>query len=165
MVSAYSNRTILVTGANNGIGAAIARAFARQGARVGLHFLEAAAPLINSVQVGHTFAGRAGAEAVARQIGDLGAAVALGYHGQRCGARSGADRLHHARNGTATPADDSAASPRHAGGHRGRGRPPGVGGNGLDDGAGHPGGRWPRSLGRHDQRLQPTGDRFMIAHG
>ena len=77
MVSADSNHTVLVTGANNGVGAAIARAFARQGARVGLHFLEVAAPLVDGVQIGHTFTGREGAEAVARQIRDLGADVVL----------------------------------------------------------------------------------------
>jgi NAD(P)-dependent dehydrogenase (short-subunit alcohol dehydrogenase family) len=73
MASASSTRTVLVTGANNGIGAAIVRAFARQGARIGLHFLEAAAPVIDGVQIGHTLAGREGAEAVAKQVRDLGA--------------------------------------------------------------------------------------------
>lgn len=77
MISASSDRTVLVTGANNGIGAAIVRAFARLGARIGLHFLEAAAPVIDGVQIGHTLAGREGAESVARQVRDLGAGVAL----------------------------------------------------------------------------------------
>lgn len=77
MVSSFSDRTVLVTSANNGIGAAIARAFARQGARIGLHFIEAAAPVIDGVRIGHTLAGREGAETVARQIRDLGAPVAL----------------------------------------------------------------------------------------
>lgn len=38
MVSASSNRTVLVTGANNGIGAAIVRAFARRYRARGAHF-------------------------------------------------------------------------------------------------------------------------------
>jgi 3-oxoacyl-[acyl-carrier protein] reductase len=66
-----------VTGANNGIGAAIVRAFAQQGARIGLHFLETAAPVIDGVQIGHTHAGRAGGETVANHVRALGARVAL----------------------------------------------------------------------------------------
>jgi 3-oxoacyl-[acyl-carrier protein] reductase len=77
MVSSLLDRTVLVTGANNGIGAAIVRAFARQGARIGLHFLEAAAPAVDGVQIGHVFAGREGAKTVARQVQDLGARVVL----------------------------------------------------------------------------------------
>jgi NAD(P)-dependent dehydrogenase (short-subunit alcohol dehydrogenase family) len=94
---------------------------------------------------------------VAHEVGPLGITV------KRGGARSSADRLHHARDGTAAPADDSAASPRRTRGHRGRCRPPGVGRHSLDDGAGHPGGRWRRSIGWHDKRLQPTGDGFIVS--
>jgi 3-oxoacyl-[acyl-carrier protein] reductase len=72
-----SDKTVLVTGANNGIGAAIVRGFARQGARVGLHFLEAPQPAVVGVQLGHTFTGRPGAEEVAAQARATGAKVAL----------------------------------------------------------------------------------------
>jgi 3-oxoacyl-[acyl-carrier protein] reductase len=77
MVSSLANRTVLVTGANGGIGAAIVRAFAQRGARIGLHFLELRPPAVNGVQIGHTFAGRAGAESVAAEARALGASVAL----------------------------------------------------------------------------------------
>lgn len=77
MVTSLANRVVLVTGANNGIGAAIVLAFARHGARIGLHFLESPRVPIDGVQVGHTFAGRAGAEAVAAEVRALGARIAL----------------------------------------------------------------------------------------
>jgi 3-oxoacyl-[acyl-carrier protein] reductase len=77
MVNSFKGRTALVTGANSGIGAAVVRAFAREGARVGLHFLETVAPHIDGVQIGHTQWGRAGAEAVAQEARAFGAPVML----------------------------------------------------------------------------------------
>lgn len=77
MVTSLSNRTVLITGANNGIGAAIVLAFARYGARVGLHFSEQLPGAVPGVQIGHTLAGRAGAETVAGKARALGASVTL----------------------------------------------------------------------------------------
>jgi 3-oxoacyl-[acyl-carrier protein] reductase len=78
MVNTFSGKTVLITGANNGIGAAIVRAFARCTARIGLHYLETAPAVTESgVHIGHTFAGRAGAEAVAAEGRALGGQVAL----------------------------------------------------------------------------------------
>lgn len=77
MVTSLTNKTVLVTGANNGIGAAIVLAFATHGARIGVHFLEVQSDPINGVQTGHTLAGRAGAETVAAEARALGASVVL----------------------------------------------------------------------------------------
>jgi len=77
MVNSLADKTVLITGANNGIGAAMARAFAQGGARIGLHYLEAASPVDSGVRIGHTFAGRTGAEAVAAEVRALGASVVL----------------------------------------------------------------------------------------
>jgi 3-oxoacyl-[acyl-carrier protein] reductase len=77
MVNSLADKTVLITGANNGIGAAIARAFAQCGARIGLHYLEAAAPVESGVRIGYTVAGRAGAEVAATDVRALGASVVL----------------------------------------------------------------------------------------
>jgi len=72
MVTSLSNRTVLVTGANNGIGAAIVLAFARYGARIGLHFLEHLPGAVPGVQIGHTLDGRAGAKTVSAKAAPSG---------------------------------------------------------------------------------------------
>jgi 3-oxoacyl-[acyl-carrier protein] reductase len=77
MVTSLAKKTVLVTGANSGIGAAIVRAFARHGARIGLHFLETAPLSIEGIQIGATFAGRTGAETVAAEARAFGVPVVL----------------------------------------------------------------------------------------
>jgi 3-oxoacyl-[acyl-carrier protein] reductase len=77
MVTSFTDKTVLVTGANSGIGAAVVRAFARHGARIGIHFLETSPAVMEGVQIGHTIAGRAGAEAVAAEARAIGASVVL----------------------------------------------------------------------------------------
>lgn len=57
----FSGKAVLITGASTGIGAALARAFAAQGAKVGLHY--------NS--------SRDAAETLATEIGDSGGTVVL----------------------------------------------------------------------------------------
>jgi 3-oxoacyl-[acyl-carrier protein] reductase len=52
MIDLVSDKTVLVTGGNTGIGAAIARAFGKQGARIGLHFLETLPPTIDGIEFG-----------------------------------------------------------------------------------------------------------------
>lgn len=73
-------RCILVTGGNSGIGAATALAFAAQGARVVVHYLEQQELRASAhVRVEHTVRGRQAADAVVRQIlaaGGEAAAVA-----------------------------------------------------------------------------------------
>lgn len=64
----------MVTGGNSGIGAATVRAFAAQGARVVLHFLDA--PVV-AANIGHSVLGRVGAEAVASEVTAAGGSVGL----------------------------------------------------------------------------------------
>lgn len=69
-----ASRTILITGGNSGIGAATAKAFAAQGARVVLHFLDG--PVVGP-NMGHSVLGRARAEAVASEVVAAGGTVDL----------------------------------------------------------------------------------------
>jgi len=67
-----SQRVVLVTGANSGIGAVTASAFARQGAKVAVHFLEAAVPPAPPVHFEHEVLGRSAADAVVAKIVSAG---------------------------------------------------------------------------------------------
>ncbi len=68
------DKRVLITGANHGIGAATARAFAAEGARVVIHFLHAAAGNLppTTFRALHTVKGRSAAEELVRLIGDQG---------------------------------------------------------------------------------------------
>jgi 3-oxoacyl-[acyl-carrier protein] reductase len=69
-----ASRTVLITGGNSGIGAAMVRAFGAQGARVVLHFLDG--PVVTP-HIGHSVAGRAAAETLAREVASTGVRVDL----------------------------------------------------------------------------------------
>jgi 3-oxoacyl-[acyl-carrier protein] reductase len=69
-----TNRVVLVTGGSGGIGAAVCRAFARQGARVAVHHLAAEPAAPSGTQWEHITPPTSVAEALADELG--GAAVA-----------------------------------------------------------------------------------------
>ena len=79
MVTSVLDQTVLVTGVGvpSGIGAAIARAFAQRGARLGLHFLETKPPHVDGIEIDIAFAGRPGAETVASEVRAIGAHAVL----------------------------------------------------------------------------------------
>ncbi len=74
------DKIVLVTGANHGIGAATARAFAAEGACVTIHYLDAPLPdkWDNTYTALHVVKGRSAAEEIVRQIQQQGGrAVAI----------------------------------------------------------------------------------------
>jgi len=71
-----ADRVVLVTGANSGIGAVTASAFARQGARVAIHYLGAAPPPLPQVHWEHEVLGPGAAEALVARIRAAGGVAA-----------------------------------------------------------------------------------------
>jgi len=76
MNTGLADRVVLVTGANSGIGAATALAFADQGAVVAVHYLQAAPPPPPGVKYEHDAPGRPAAEALVRRIMETGGRAA-----------------------------------------------------------------------------------------
>jgi 3-oxoacyl-[acyl-carrier protein] reductase len=73
-----AGKTMLITGANNGIGAAVAHVAAREGANIAIHYLESARPVSEpNVQIGHVVLGREAAERVASEVRAAGVKAAL----------------------------------------------------------------------------------------
>jgi len=73
-----NDKVVLITGANHGIGAATARAFAAQGATVFIHFLDAAATPLNDPDVTalHVTKGRTAADELVGAITERGGQAA-----------------------------------------------------------------------------------------
>ncbi len=65
------DKVVLITGANSGIGAATAKAFAAEGSHVAIHFLQAA-PADLTYKPLHTIKGRPAAEELVRRIREQG---------------------------------------------------------------------------------------------
>src|SRR5690625_6621195 len=66
-----SNKVAIVTGANSGIGASIARALASQGAKVIIHYLKDISFPTEESSFVHTSEGEKSAQKVAKSIADL----------------------------------------------------------------------------------------------
>ncbi|MFD8629635.1 SDR family NAD(P)-dependent oxidoreductase [Streptomyces hygroscopicus] len=64
---------VAVTGADGGIGRAVAEAFAREGARIGLHFFSGRGELPDTSGIEHRIGSRVDAEATAERVRELGA--------------------------------------------------------------------------------------------
>lgn len=72
-----SNNVALVTGANSGIGALIARQLAAQGAKVIIHYLEDTSFSSEASSIEHTMEGKKAAEEVVKSIDDLSGEAAI----------------------------------------------------------------------------------------